>query len=64
MDTSDFNEVQARELVNLLLSNDIKVYRKLLPEIENLNSEDFENLFNGNYNYEFNVKNKKNFKNL
>lgn len=64
MDISDFNEAQARELVNLLLSNDIKVYRKLLPEIENLNSEDFENLFNGNYNYEFNVKNKKNFKNL
>ncbi len=63
MDINDFNEVQARELVNLLLSNDIKVYRKLLPEIENLNSEDFENLFNGNYNYEFNVKNKKNFEN-
>ena len=59
-----FNEQKAREIVNILLKNDISIYRKLLPEVQNLNSQDFQNLFEGVYDYDFNVKNKKNFQKL
>ena len=61
---SCFNEQKARELVSILLAKDINVYRKLLPEVQKLNSEDFQKLFEGTDDYEFNVKNKKDFKKL
>ena len=60
----NFNEQKAREIVNILLKNDISIYRKLLPEIQNLNSKDFQNLFEGVDDYDFNVKNKKIFQKL
>lgn len=58
-----FNEEKARFLVRYLLENDIISYKKLIPEIESLNSNDFYNLFKGiNYNYD--VLYKDDFENL
>ncbi len=68
-----YNESKARELVYFLLRNDINTYKKLIPEIKSLNSEAFEKLFQGipfkkdandEDGYDYNVKNKKTFKNL
>ena len=59
-----FNEQKARELTSILLKNDISIYRKLLPEVQKMNSEDFQSLFEGIDDQEFNVKNKKDFKKL
>ena len=68
-----YNESKARELVYFLLRNDINTYKKLIPEIKSLNSEAFEKLFQGipfkkdandEYGYDYNVKNKKEFKKL
>ena len=65
MNSEDFfDEQKARNLVDLLLKNDISIYRKLLPEVQNLNSESFENLFAGIDDYDFQVKNKKMFNKL
>jgi ribosomal protein S15P/S13E len=40
-----FNEEKARRLVKYLLEKDIKSYKKLIPEIESLNSEKLKNYF-------------------
>jgi len=53
-----FNEQKAREVINFLLLNDINLYKKLVPEINRLNSEAIEMLFNGEINYDYNIKNK------
>lgn len=58
-----FNEEKARLYVNYLLENDVKTYKKLIPEIQSLNSEEFHKLFNGE-DYDYNVTNKKEFKQL
>ena len=42
-----FNETKARELIYILLKNDIIIFRKLIPEIKKLDSEAFENMFKG-----------------
>ncbi len=72
-DEISFDEAKARELVYFLLSNDIITYKKLISEIKSLNSEAFQNLFQGipfkkdandEDGYDYNVKNKKTFKNL
>ncbi len=72
-DDISFDEVKARELVYFLLNNDTNIFRKLIPDIKSLNSESFENLFQGipykkNSNdeegYNYNVKNKKMFEKL
>ena len=68
----DFNEVKARELVYYLLENDTSIFRKLIPEIRAMDSESFENLFNGvpfkgkdhEHGYDYNVHNKNRFINL
>ncbi len=36
-----FNETKARELIYLLLKNNIIIYKKLIPEIKKLDSESF-----------------------
>ena len=59
-----FDEQKARNLVDMLLKNDISFYRKLLPEVHNLDSESFENLFGGADDYDYQVKNKKMFNKL
>ena len=68
-----FDEGKARELVYFLLNNDAIVYKKFIPVIKGLDSEAFENLFQGipykkNANdedgYNYNVKNKKMFEKL
>lgn len=55
---TDFEEQTARDLVYLILENDVKVYRKLLPEIRKLDSDSFKNMFQGNKKYDYNIKNK------
>lgn len=69
-DDISFDESKARELVYFLLKNDINFFKKLIPDIKTLNSESFENLFQGilyksNANdengYNYNIKSKKMF---
>ena len=43
----DFKEAKARELVYYLLSNDTNIFKKLIPEINAMDSNSFKNLFNG-----------------
>lgn len=54
---TDFDEMSAREATQLLLEEDIKLYRKFIPEINNMDSKSFKNMFNGNKNYLYKVKN-------
>ncbi len=54
---TDFDEMSAREATQLLLEEDIKVFRKFIPEINNLDSKSFKNMFYGNKNYTYKVKN-------
>ena len=55
-----FDEIKARKVVTSLLKKDAIIYRKLIPEIEKLDSESFENLFSGEAEYKYNIK-KQNF---
>ena len=57
------NEAKAKRLVKYLLEKDVKSYKKLIPEIESLNSEEFKKLFEGEE-YNYSVINKKDFKDL
>ena len=71
-----FNEEKARKCVYYLLRDDVSIFKKLLPEIKAMDSQSFENLFQGipfknkNLNeydeegYDYKVKNKKNFEKL
>ena len=61
---TDFEEHSARGLVDFLLENDVKSYRKFLPEIRKLDSNSFRNMFYGNKNYNYNIKNKFQFSQL
>ena len=61
-DSSDkFNEDSARELTEYVLKNDIKIYKKFLPVIKQLDSQSFYNMFKGNINYEYKIKNRLEF---
>jgi len=51
-----FDEIRARKVVISLLKKDAIIYRKLIPEIEKLDSESFENLFSGEAEYKYNIK--------
>jgi len=64
MEDFSFDELKARKLINFLLEYDIKIYKKLVPEINKLDSEAIEKLFSGDADYDYNVKNKKIFKKL
>ena len=57
-----FNEEKAREAVNYLLKNDIKIYRKFIPLINDLDSKSFENLFNGRIDFKYKIKMHHHFK--
>lgn len=59
-----FNEEKAREATNYLLKNDIKIYRQFIPLINDLDSESFENLFNGRIDFEYKIKMHHHFKML
>jgi len=62
--SEEFDEVKAKELVKYLLSRDIKFYKNQLYDVINLNSEEFRRLFDGDSDYIYNVKNQDNFKKL
>lgn len=51
-----FDEIRARKVVISLLKKDVIIYRKLIPEIEKLDSESFEYLFSGEAKYKYNIK--------
>jgi hypothetical protein len=67
-----FDEKKARDLVYFLLKNDIKTFKNLIPEIKNMDSKSFNNLFRGipfkaenngdGYNYQ--VRSRKQFESL
>ena len=59
-----FNEEKAREAANYLLKNDIKIYRQFIPLINDLDSESFENLFNGSIDFQYKIKMHHHFKML
>ena len=59
-----FDEIRARKVVTSLLKKDAIIYRKLIPEIEKLDSESFENLFSGEAEYKYNIKNQNFLKKL
>ena len=59
-----FDEIRARKVVTSLLKKDAIIYRKLIPEIEKLDSESFENLFSGEAEYHYNIKNQNVLKKL
>lgn len=65
-ETDSFDEQKAKSLVRFLLSSPDEpvFYRSLLPEVLNLSSEEFRQLFEGNSDYDFNVKNKEKFHKL
>ena len=71
-DENEFNELKARNLVYYLLENDINTFKKLIPEIRNMDSKSFQNLFMGNpfkstengNGYNYIVNNKKLFEKL
>lgn len=48
----NFNENSARKVINFLLKDDNYEYKRWIPQINKFNSEQIENLFNGNRNYE------------
>ena len=55
-----FEEKYARKIINLLLENDIASYKNWLNEIKSFNSEQIDNLLNGNE-YSYPVSNQKSF---
>lgn len=59
-----FDEIRARKFVISLLKKDAIIYRKLIPEIEKLDSESFENLFSGEAEHHYNIKNQNFLKKL
>ena len=59
-----FDEIRARKVVISLLKKDAIIYRKLIPEIEKLDSESFENLFSGETEYKYNIKSQNMLKKL
>jgi len=61
---TDFEEQSARELADFILENDVKFYRKFRPEVKKLDSKSFKNMFSGNKNYNYNIRNKIHFNQL
>ena len=57
-DETDFDEKSAREVTETLLEEDIKIYRKFLPDIKKLDSKSFKNMFYENKNYNYNIRNR------
>ena len=55
---------QKRKLAEFLISNDFNIFKKHLEQVKQLSDEDFYELFKGNTNHNFNVPNKREFKQL
>ena len=55
---------QKKKLIKYLLEDDITYYKDFINEIEKFNTIDLENLFDGNYESNYPVKNKKSFQKL
>lgn len=53
-----------RKLAEFLISSDINIFKRHLEEVRQLNDKEFNELFEGNTDFNFNVENKKNFKQL
>lgn len=53
-----------RKFAEFLISSDYNVYKKHLEEVRQLNDEEFNEFFEGNTDYIFNVKDKSSFKQL
>ena len=62
--SDNFDEQKARNLVKLLLENDISYYKSLIPTIDSLSSYAFINLFNGNSDCNSNIQKCGNIKRL
>ena len=58
---TDFDETSARNVTNIILKDDIKTYKKYLPQIKRLDSDAFKNMFQGNKEYEYNIQNRYHF---
>ena len=54
----NFDEQKARDLVNILLEDDVSFYKNLLPKINLFSYQDFKNLFEGNCEHNYNTTNK------
>lgn len=55
---------QKRKLAEYLLNSDLNIFKRHLPEVQKLNDEDFNELFEGNTEYKFNTINERDFKQL
>ena len=55
---------QKRKLAEFLISNDFNIFKKHLEQVKQLSDEDFYELFEGNTKHNFNVPNKREFKQL
>ena len=55
---------EKRKFAEFLLSSDLNIFKKHLPEVRRLNDEEFNALFEGNIDYKFNVQNEKAFRQL
>ena len=63
-DNINIDEEKARNLVRILLENDIIFYKDLIPVIDNLSSEDFKALFIGKCEYDYKTNNKEQIQRL
>ena len=52
----NINIEKAKQISISLLKKDIKIYSKLIPLIEEMDNESFENLFLGNKDYDYKIK--------
>ena len=55
---------EKRKFAEFLLSSDLNIFKKHLPEVRRLNDEEFNALFEGNVDYKFNVQNETAFRQL
>ena len=52
----NINIEKAKQISISLLKKDIKIYSKLIPLIEEMDNDSFENLFLGNKDYDYKIK--------
>jgi len=50
-----FKEEKARQVINYLLEDDIKIYRQFIPIIKDFNKDQLDNLFNGVEQYDYKI---------
>ena len=55
---------QKRKMAEFLLGSDLNIFKRHLPEVKKLNDEEFNELFEGNTEYKFNVSNEREFRQL